>query len=112
MFDSSGSAANVLTKVPFFSELDKSDAETLAARLVPRRFGTDQIIFHHGDPGGLLYIITAGKVKITHSMPDGQEALLAILGAGDFFGELALVDAALGNHRSDGGHRDANAAPR
>lgn len=92
MFDSSGSAANVLTKVPFFSELDKSDAETLAARLVPRRFGTDQIIFHHGDPGGLLYIITAGKVKITHSMPDGQEALLAILGAGDFFGELALLD--------------------
>jgi CRP/FNR family transcriptional regulator/CRP/FNR family cyclic AMP-dependent transcriptional regulator len=40
----------------------------------------------------LLYIISAGKVKITHSTPDGQEALLAILGSGDFFGELALLD--------------------
>ena len=39
-----------------------------------------------------LYIISKGKVKITHSTPEGQEALLAILGIGDFFGELALLD--------------------
>lgn len=81
-----------LKQVPFFSALGKDEAITLARRLVPRRFGVDQIIFHHGDPGGLLYIITEGKVKISHSLPDGQEALLAILGAGDFFGELALLD--------------------
>ena len=31
-------------------------------------------------------------MKISHSTADGQEALLAILGAGDFFGELALLD--------------------
>lgn len=92
MLGKSDSATSALQKVPFFSALDKGDAETLATRLVPRRFTVDQIIFHHGDPGGLLYIITDGKVKITHSMPDGQEALLAILGAGDFFGELALLD--------------------
>jgi len=85
-----GAAAQALQKVPFFSNLSQDEADKLAKRLVPRRF--NQIIFHHGDPGGLLYIITKGKVKITHSTPDGQEALLAILGAGDFFGELALLD--------------------
>jgi CRP-like cAMP-binding protein len=45
-----------------------------------------------GDPAGLLYIITSGKVKIAYASSDGQEAVLAILGAGDFFGELALLD--------------------
>lgn len=85
-------ATEALKQVPFFSGLDKEEAQALAQRLVVRRFGVDQIIFHHGDPGGLLYIIMRGKVKISHGMPDGQEALLAILGKGDFFGELALLD--------------------
>ena len=39
----------------------------------------DQIIFHLGDPGGLLYIITSGKVKLSHSTPDGQETTAALL---------------------------------
>jgi CRP/FNR family transcriptional regulator/CRP/FNR family cyclic AMP-dependent transcriptional regulator len=81
-----------LQSVPFFSNLPSEEVGELAERLVLRRFGVGQVIFHHGDPGGLLYIISDGKVKITHSTLDGQEALLAILGNGDFFGELALLD--------------------
>lgn len=87
---SKNSAAQALQKVPFFSNLNSEEADSLANRLVPRTF--NQVVFHHGDPGGLLYIIINGKVKITHSTPEGHEALLAILGAGDFFGELALLD--------------------
>ncbi len=83
---------NVLKQVAFFSLLTEDEAGELVERLVPRRFNSGQIIFHLGDPGGLLYIITSGKVKITHSTPEGQEALLAILGPGDYFGELALLD--------------------
>jgi len=85
-------AALALQSVPFFSNLQNDEVNELAGRLVLRRFGIGQVIFHHGDPGGLLYIISHGKVKITHSTPEGQEALLAILGSGDFFGELALLD--------------------
>lgn len=85
-------ASQALQLVPFFKRLDQDEAERLSRRLVPRRFSSSQIIFHRGDPGGLLYIISKGKVKITYSTPDGQEALLAIFGAGDFFGELALLD--------------------
>ena len=85
-------AALALQSVPFFSNLKSEEVGELASRLVIRRFGIGQVIFHHGDPGGLLYIISQGKVKITHSTRDGQEALLAILGSGDFFGELALLD--------------------
>ena len=86
------SVESLLKKVPFFTQLKHDEATTLAERLVPRSFNANSIIFHLGDPGGLLYIITRGKVKIAHSTPDGQEALLAILGTGDFFGELALLD--------------------
>ena len=86
------SASQALQAVPFFNKLSPDEANSLSKRLIMRRFSNGQIIFHHGDPGGLLYIITTGKVKITHSTPEGQEALLAILGAGEFFGELALLD--------------------
>ncbi|MFQ5398959.1 MAG: Crp/Fnr family transcriptional regulator [Anaerolineae bacterium] len=85
-------AAEALRQVPFFAKLNPDDADDLAEQMVMRRFGAGQIVFHHGDPGGLLYIIVTGKVKISHTTPEGNEALLAILGEGDFFGELALLD--------------------
>jgi CRP/FNR family transcriptional regulator, cyclic AMP receptor protein len=92
MRTTSNAAVQLLKSVPFFANLSQEEADELAEKLVVRRFSPDQIIFHLGDPGGLLYIIISGKVKISRSTPEGQEALLAILGPGDFFGELALLD--------------------
>lgn len=92
MYHPQDTATEALRLVPFFAKMQPDEADGLAQKLVPRRFNSGQIIFHHGDPGGLLYIISKGKVKITHSTAEGQEALLAILGEGDFFGELALLD--------------------
>lgn len=85
-------AVQALQVVPFFADLPEDHAAELAKALVPRRFGLGQVIFHLGDPGGLLYLISRGKVKISHTTPEGQEVVLAILGRGDFFGELALLD--------------------
>ena len=85
-------AAQALQGVPFFANLHEDHAGELAGKLVPRRFGPNQVIFHLGDPGGLLYLISRGKVKISHTTSDGQEVVLAILGPGDFFGEMALLD--------------------
>jgi CRP/FNR family transcriptional regulator/CRP/FNR family cyclic AMP-dependent transcriptional regulator len=85
-------AALALQGVPFFANLGEDHAGELAKSLVPRRFGLGQVIFHLGDPGGLLYLISRGKVKISHTTPEGQDVVLAILGPGDFFGELALID--------------------
>ena len=87
-------AVQALQVVPFFATLPDDHAEQLAKSLVVRRFGPNQVIFHLGDPGGLLYVISRGKVKISHTTPEGQEVVLAILGPGDFFGELALIDEA------------------
>lgn len=84
--------AQALTTVPFFANLNQSETNFLLSRMVLRHFNAHQIIFHLGDPAGLLYIITKGKVKISQSTIDGQESTLIILGEGDFFGELALLD--------------------
>jgi CRP/FNR family transcriptional regulator, cyclic AMP receptor protein len=92
MRDYSQTAAGALKLVPFFANLGPAEAAALVERLVVRRFHAGQVIFHLDDPAGLLYIITHGKVKISQSTAEGQEATLAILGAGDFFGELALLD--------------------
>jgi CRP-like cAMP-binding protein len=85
-------SAAALFQVPFFSTLRSSEAAVLSDQLVSRHFAPGQVVFHLGDPAGLLYIITTGKIKISQTSPDGHEMVLAILGAGDFFGELALLD--------------------
>nr|WP_279671612.1 Crp/Fnr family transcriptional regulator [Flexivirga meconopsidis] len=51
-----------------------------------------QELFHEGEQGDTLYVITAGKVKLGRRSPDGRENLLAILGEGEMLGELSLFD--------------------
>src|SRR3984957_14629692 len=53
--------------------------------------GTD-LILREGDIGNEMYVIEAGKVKITMQLKSGEEKTLVILGPGDFFGEMAVID--------------------
>jgi CRP/FNR family cyclic AMP-dependent transcriptional regulator len=49
------------------------------------------VLFREGEPGELMYVIQAGSVKISKSV-NGEEKLLASLGPGEFFGEMALLN--------------------
>lgn len=60
-----------------------------AARL--KRFSRNEVIYHEGDPGDTLHLISKGRVAIRVTTPLGSVATLAVLGAGDFFGEQALL---------------------
>jgi len=64
----------------------------LIERLRRRRYRKGVTVFLHGDPGRDLYVIESGSIKICMTTADGKEITLAILGAGEFFGELALMD--------------------
>ena len=77
---------------PLFAHLSADQLSRLAALARPRRYGGDQVIFNEGDPGASLYVIMQGRVKIARSSPDGKERTIALLGPGDLFGELALLD--------------------
>lgn len=51
----------------------------------------NEIIFSQGDPADTIYYIQKGKVKLTVVSRQGKEAVVAILGVGDFFGEGCLA---------------------
>jgi CRP-like cAMP-binding protein len=57
-----------------------------------RHFARGEVIFHDGDPGDTLHLIAKGRVAVKVSTALGETATLAVLGRGDFFGELALVE--------------------
>jgi CRP/FNR family transcriptional regulator/CRP/FNR family cyclic AMP-dependent transcriptional regulator len=59
-----------------------------------RKFRRGETVFHVGDPGDALFIVVSGSIKITLPADSGDEAILATLRPGDFFGELALLDGA------------------
>ncbi len=57
-----------------------------------RSYNPGDNIFREGDVGNEMYIIQSGRVKITKQLKDGVEKTLVILGPGDFFGEMAVID--------------------
>jgi CRP-like cAMP-binding protein len=87
-------AVNALARCPLFEHASRNIIESLAGRLRRRRFRRNEVIFHQGDPGDALHIVAAGAVKILLPSAEGDEAIIATLRPGDFFGELALLDGA------------------
>ena len=57
-----------------------------------RLYNTNDVIFREGDVGAEMYIIQSGKVMITKQLKSGEEKTLAVLGPGDSFGEMAVID--------------------
>lgn len=85
---------SALEKMNLFREqgLDHDELLTLATFAQERRFGRDTYIFREGDPGDQMYFIVDGTIRISQFIPGGGEEALAILGRGEFFGEMALID--------------------
>ena len=77
-----------------FERADEGALNDIARGLRRRRFRRNEIIFHQGDPGDALHIVSSGAVKIVLPSLEGEEAIIATLRSGDFFGELALLDGA------------------
>jgi CRP/FNR family transcriptional regulator, cyclic AMP receptor protein len=77
-----------------FERADEAALGAIARHLRRRRFRRNETIFHQGDPGDALHIVSSGAVKIVLPSTEGDEAIIATLRRGDFFGELALLDGA------------------
>ena len=81
-----------LSKVDLFAGL-KPEALDLIAKVASQEIhalGTK--IFQHGDAGDKLYLILEGKVRVSRDVPGMGEEALAVLGPGQVFGEMALLD--------------------
>ena len=87
-------AIQALARCPLFENASPEMLESLANRLRRRKFRRNEVIFHQGDPGDSLHVVASGAVKILLPSAEGEEAIIATLRPGDFFGELALLDGA------------------
>src|SRR3954449_6495371 len=56
-----------------------------------RTFARNEVVFHQGDPADSMHMIQKGRFAVRVRTPVGDVATIAILGAGDAFGELALI---------------------
>lgn len=83
---------DAVRKAPLFAPLNDHDAQALLESMTPTRVPRGKELFHEGDQGESLYVITEGKVKLGRRSADGRDNLLAILGTGEMLGELSLFD--------------------
>jgi CRP/FNR family transcriptional regulator, cyclic AMP receptor protein len=82
----------LLGECSLFHGLDPSHRNELMARARGRTYAAGDTIFLMGSPGDCLMAVLSGRVRISMTSPEGKEIVLAILGAGEHFGEIALLD--------------------
>jgi len=82
----------LLASVPIFSELTSLELEELSFRMSKQRYKKNNMILMEDEFGDTFFIISKGIVKITRISEEGREVILAMLGEGDFFGEMSLLD--------------------
>lgn len=82
----------VLRNVPLFSGLDQVELERLSRVATRRRAGRGEQVVRSGESADALLILLTGRAKVTNFDEEGREIILAWLGAGEFFGEMGLID--------------------
>jgi CRP/FNR family transcriptional regulator len=86
------SAVELLKSVPLFADLEEEELERFSQVAVPRSFPAGTRVFHEGDDSDACYIVKDGSFRVTREHSDGRAITLATLGAGEIFGELAMLD--------------------
>jgi CRP/FNR family cyclic AMP-dependent transcriptional regulator len=86
------SAVMVLQKVPLFSQLAPAELQRVVDVARERAYPKNSVILFEDDPGDALYVVAQGQVKVVLIGEDGREVILSVLGPGEFFGEMALID--------------------
>ena len=82
----------MLRSVPLFASFAEEPLRTLTTVVTRRSVTRGTIIMAAGDPTDSLYIVLSGRLKVMMSDADGKEVILTIIGPGEFFGEMGLID--------------------
>lgn len=82
----------ILRAHPLFSKLSDGQIDRLCSCIVSKTVERRTTIFSKGDPGSGLFAIHSGTVKISAPSTTGHDAVFNLLGSGDLFGEIAVLD--------------------
>jgi len=80
-----------LDSIPLFWGIPKEELVSVLTHVKPMKASPGQAVVKEGEKGDTLYLIVSGTLRVSTSGQDGQDVPLAALGAGDFFGEVALL---------------------
>ncbi|MDQ5897782.1 MAG: family transcriptional regulator, cyclic receptor protein [Pseudomonadota bacterium] len=83
---------DLIRRVPLFSMLTVEQAQTIADGVVKRRYRRGEIIVEQGRKSDALFILLSGRARVITSDARGREVILAVLEAGDYLGEMSLID--------------------
>ncbi|MEA3244575.1 MAG: Crp/Fnr family transcriptional regulator [Gemmatimonadota bacterium] len=81
-----------LATVPLFKGLDPGELSKFGDLLREKSYPKGSVILFEDDPGDALFIVRNGRVKVVLVAEDGREVILGLLGVGEHFGELSLID--------------------
>jgi CRP-like cAMP-binding protein len=84
--------ADFLQTVPLFRSLGAAEVATFAQMAREKSYPRGSVILFEDDPGDSLFVVREGRVKVVLVAEDGREVILGILGVGEHFGELSLID--------------------
>lgn len=90
----------LLVATPMFQGMPDSQLDALARQAKVRKLGPREVLFAKGDPGESMYLVVSGRVRVGVVSVDGREVTYALIGPGQMFGEIAILD---------GGPRSADA---
>jgi CRP/FNR family transcriptional regulator, cyclic AMP receptor protein len=82
----------VLQRVPLFSQLSAPELQRVVDVARERAYPRNSVILFEDDPGDALYVVATGQVKVVLIGEDGREVILSVMGPGEFFGEMSLLD--------------------
>ena len=83
---------NIIKNIPLFYDLDSDELKEVSKVCDLKIYNPGKVIMREGEPGGILYAIKKGDVKITRRVHGQEDMVLTILRDNDFFGELSLLD--------------------
>jgi CRP/FNR family transcriptional regulator, cyclic AMP receptor protein len=84
--------ADFLSTVPLFGGLDQIELQRFAELTREKFYPRGSVILFENDPGDSLFVVRQGRVKVVLIGEDGREVILGVLGVGEHFGELSLID--------------------
>jgi CRP/FNR family transcriptional regulator, cyclic AMP receptor protein len=100
MTDTSVRNRQLLAATAMFQGVPDSQLDALARQARTLRLGPREALFSKGDPGDSMYLVMSGRVRVGVVSVDGREVTYALIGPGQMFGEIAILD---------GGPRSADA---
>jgi CRP-like cAMP-binding protein len=82
----------LLRSIPLFAELTAEQLGHVAALVEVRPYPARKVVVSQGEPATALFGIAHGRLKVSSCGPDGKDTVLGIMGTGEVFGEVALLD--------------------